>query len=80
MKFEFSNLSKEQMLFLLIAAAVFIAGFIFMRRAKAISDAKAAKDGTVSFIQENAANSPPPGADFNMAQIVPLYPGGEGQG
>ncbi len=78
MKFDFPNLPKEQRLFLLIAAAIFFAGFIFIRRAKLIADAKAARDQTVSFIHENAVNSPPPGADQTMAQVIPLYPGTAG--
>ena len=75
MKFNFPNLDRDHMLLLLVAAAVALAVFLFWRRANGIANARKAKSETVDFVNAASANSPPPGADFNMAQVVPIYPG-----
>lgn len=78
MKFGFPSLSKEQVGFLLVGGAASFVVFVFFRRAGLISSAKAAKDQTKAFIYTGAVNSPPPGANFNMSQIIPLYSGTAG--
>ena len=75
MKFNLPNLGREHVLLLLVAAALALAVFLFWRRANGIANARKAKSETVDFVSAASANSPPPGADFNMAQVVPIYPG-----
>ena len=78
MKSGFLNLSKEQIWFLLAGGIASFIVFAFIRRANLISSAKIVKDQTKAFIYANVVNSPPPGADQNLAQTVPLYPGTAG--
>lgn len=79
MKFKFPQLGREQMVILLVSGIVFFVIFLFWRRVHLNALAQRAKVETENFINAAAANSPPPGSDFSMAQDIPIYPGSEAQ-
>ena len=75
MKFNLPELNREHALILLVSATVALALFLFWRRARAIDNMRKVKTETTDFVNAESANSPPPGSDFNLAQVIPIYPG-----
>ena len=60
----------------LILVIMLLLVYLFLRRAAAIHTAQLASAQTSAYTaQQSAMLTPPPGADFPQARVVPEYPG-----